>query len=169
MCTSCNGAGFQIKTFGTGYMVQQIRTACQTCGGKGYTLVHRCFQCGGNGSKPSTNDVKIKLPAGVDSGQYLKLDSLGDFRNGEYGDLVIQIEMVNAGGFEKMNNDLIYNLFLNLEEVQKDKFIIPHPDGDLSMDSPRTFDSSRPLRLRGKGYNGGDMYVKLNVKFERPI
>jgi molecular chaperone DnaJ len=169
MCTSCNGAGFQIKTFGTGYMVQQIRTACQTCGGKGYTLVHRCFQCGGNGSKPSTNDVKIKLPAGVDSGQYLKLDSLGDFRNGEYGDLVIQIEMVNAGGFEKMNNDLIYNLFLNLEEVQKDKFIIPHPDGDLSMDAPRTFDSSRPLRLRGKGYNGGDMYVKLNVKFERPI
>jgi len=169
MCTSCNGAGFQIKTFGTGYMVQQIRTACQTCGGKGYTLVHRCFQCGGNGSKPSTNDVKIKLPAGVDSGQYLKLDSLGDFRKGEYGDLVIQIEMVNAGGFEKMNNDLIYNLFLNLEEVQKDKFIIPHPDGDLSMDAPRTFDSSRPLRLRGKGYNGGDMYVKLNVKFERPI
>ena len=169
MCTSCNGAGFQIKTFGTGYMVQQIRTACQTCGGKGYTLVHRCFQCGGNGSKPSTNDVKIKLPAGADSGQYLKLDSLGDFKNGEYGDLVIQIEMVNAGGFEKMNNDLIYNLFLNLEEVQKDKFIIPHPDGDLSMDAPRTFDSSRPLRLRGKGYSGGDMYVKLNVKFERPI
>jgi len=169
MCTSCNGAGFQIKTFGTGYMVQQIRTVCQTCGGKGYTLVHRCFQCGGNGTKPSTNDVKIKLPAGVDSGQYLKLDSLGDFKNGEYGDLVIQIEMVNAGGYEKMNNDLIYNLFLNLEEAQKDKFIIPHPDGDLSMDAPKTFDSSRPLRLRGKGYSGGDMYVKLNVKFERPI
>ena len=77
--------------------------------------------------------------------------------------------MVNSGGYEKMNNDLIYNLYLNLEEVQKDKFIIPHPDGDLSMDAPRTFDSSRPLRLRGKGYSGGDMYVKLNVKFERPI
>jgi len=169
MCTSCNGLGFQIKTFGTGYMVQQIRTACQTCGGRGYTLVHRCFQCSGNGTKQSTNDVKIKLPTGVDSGQYLKLDSLGDFRNGEYGDLVIQIEMVNSGGFEKMNNDLVYNLFLNLEEVQKDKFIIPHPDGDLSMDAPKTFDSSRPLRLRGKGYSGGDMYVKLNVKFERPI
>lgn len=169
MCTSCNGLGFQIKTFGTGYMVQQIRTACQTCGGKGYTLIHKCFQCGGIGTKQSTNDVKIKLPAGVDSGQYLKLDSLGDFRNGEYGDLVVQIEMVNSGGYEKMNNDLIYNLYLNLEEAQKDKFIIPHPDGDLNMDAPKTFDSSRPLRLRGKGYSGGDMYVKLNVKFERPI
>ena len=169
MCTSCNGLGFQIKTFGTGYMVQQIRTACQTCGGKGYTLTHKCFQCGGIGTKKSTNDVKIKLPAGVDSGQYLKLDSLGDFRNGEYGDLVVQIEMVNSDGYEKMNNDLIYNLYLNLEEAQKDKFIIPHPDGNLNMDAPKTFDSSRPLRLKGKGYSGGDMYVKLNVKFERPI
>jgi hypothetical protein len=37
------------------------------------------------------------------------------------------------------------------------------------MGSPRLFDTSRPLRLKGKGYNGGDMYVKLNVKFEKPI
>lgn len=168
-CGTCNGQGFQIKTFGTGYMVQQIRTACPTCAGRGYTLVHRCYQCNGNGTKAATHDVKVKLPKGVDSGQYLKLTNLGDFVNGEYGDLVVQVEMVPSGGFEKLNNDLIYNLFLNLEEVQKDKFIIPHPDGDLSMDAPRTFDSSRPLRLRGKGYSGGDMYVKLNVKFERPI
>ena len=168
-CTGCNGVGFQVKTFGTGYMIQQIRTACTTCGGKGYTLIHKCYQCDGKGTKQSSHSVKIKLPVGVDSGQYLKLENVGDFRNGEYGNLVIQIEMINSGGFEKMNNDLIYNLFLNLEEAQKDKFIIPHPDGDLSMDAPRIFDSSRPLRLRGKGYNGGDMYVKLNVKFVRPI
>ena len=66
-----------------------------------------------------------------------------------------------------MNNDLIYNLYLNLEQVQQDKFSIPHPDGELVMSSPKTFDSSRPLRLKNKGYNGGDMYVKLNLKFER--
>jgi hypothetical protein len=35
------------------------------------------------------------------------------------------------------------------------------------MTAPKIFDSSKPLRLRGKGYPGGDMYVKLNVKFER--
>jgi DnaJ-class molecular chaperone len=77
--------------------------------------------------------------------------------------------MISKDGFEKLNNDLIYNLYLNLEEVQKDKFLIPHPDGTLSMDSPRLFDTSRPLRLKGKGYNGGDMYVKLNVRFEKVI
>jgi hypothetical protein len=56
--------------------------------------------------------VNFKLPKGVDSGQYLKLENFGDFRHGEIGDLVIQIELVEKDGFEKMNNDLIYNLFL---------------------------------------------------------
>lgn len=167
VCRTCNGQGFQIKTFGTGFMMQQIRTACPTCAGRGYTLVHKCHSCDGRGTKQTASEVKIMLPRGVDSGQYLKIEKAGDFRNGEYGDLVIQIEVISKDGFEKMNNDLIYSLFLNLDEVKKDKFIIPHPDGDLSMDAPKLFDTSRPLRLRGKGYNGGDMYVRLNVKFER--
>jgi molecular chaperone DnaJ len=168
-CNTCGGAGFQIKTFGTGFMVQQIRTACGTCGGRGYTLVHRCYHCDGKGVKPQTHEVKVKLPVGVDNGQYLKLGNLGDFKNGEYGDLVVQIELVNQDGYEKMNNDLIYNLFLDLQQIQQDKFTIPHPNGDLVMNALPIFDTSKPLRLKGKGYNGGDMYVKLNVKFNRPI
>ena len=168
-CGTCKGQGFEIKTFGTGFMVQQIRSACNTCGGRGYTLIHKCYGCGGQGVKSSANNINMTLPRGVDSGQFLKVENAGDFKNGEYGDLVIQVELVNKDGYEKMNNDLIYNLYLNLEETQQSKFVIPHPDGNLSMEAPRTFDSSRPLRLRGKGYDGGDMYVKLNVKFERSI
>ncbi len=169
MCGTCKGQGFEIKTYGTGFMVQQIRSACNTCGGKGYTLVHKCYGCGGQGVKSTANNIKITLPRGIDSGQFLKVENAGDFKNGEYGDLVIQVELVNKDGYEKMNDDLIYNLYLNLEETQQEKYVIPHPDGSLSMEAPRVFDSSRPLRLRGKGYNGGDMYVKLNVRFERPV
>jgi molecular chaperone DnaJ len=166
-CTTCNGAGFQIRQFGTGFMVQQVRTQCQTCGGKGYTLIHKCYYCDGRGTKPHSNEVKITLPVGVDSGQYLKLQDHGDYRHGEFGDLIVQIEVVSKDGYEKINNDLIYNLTLNLEEIQKEKFLIPHPDADLNMESPKIFDTSRPLRLKGKGYLGGDMYVRLNVRFER--
>ena len=168
VCGSCNGVGFQIKSFGTGFMAQQIRQACGTCGGRGYTLVHKCHTCNGQGSKSEIGTVNFKLPKGVDSGQYLKLENLGDFKNGEIGDLVVQIEVIEKDGFEKMNNDLIYSLFLNLDEVNQDKLKVPHPDGDLMLNQPKIFDTSKPLRLRGKGYNGGDMYVKLNVRFERP-
>lgn len=169
VCTTCNGSGFQVRQFGTGFMVQQVRTQCQSCAGRGYTLVHKCYYCDGRGSKPTSNDVKITLPVGVDSGQYLKLQDLGDYRNGEFGDLIVQVEVVSQDGYEKINNDLIYTLTLNLEEIQKDKFLIPHPDGDLNMEAPKVFDTSRPLRLKGKGYPGGDMYVRLNVRFERAI
>ena len=169
VCHTCGGAGFQIKSFGTGFMTQQIRTACGSCGGRGYTLIHKCYNCGGNGIKSNTHEISVKLPVGVDNGQYLKLADLGDFKNGEYGDLVIQIEVVPKDGYEKINNDLVYNLFLNLEEVKQDTFTIPHPDGNLMMNALKTFDTSKPLRLRGKGYPGGDMFVKLNVKFDRPI
>jgi len=169
VCVTCNGQGFQIKTFGTGFMVQQIRTACPTCAGRGYTLVHKCYSCDGRGAKQSAGEVKIMLPKGIDSGQYLKIENAGDFKNGEYGDLVIQIEILPKDGFEKINNDLIYNLFLNLEEVKSDKFLVPHPDGELKIDSLKVFDTSRPLRLKSKGYNGGDMYVKLHVKFDKEL
>ena len=169
ICSTCNGHGFQIKSFGTGFMVQQIRTACPTCAGRGYTLVHKCYGCDGRGTKQAAGEVRIMLPKGIDSGQYLKIENAGDFKNGEYGDLVVQIDVVPKDGFEKMNNDLIFNLFLNLDEVRKDKFTVPHPDGELNMDAPKVFDTSKPLRLRGKGYNGGDMYVKLNVKFDREL
>jgi molecular chaperone DnaJ len=168
VCGSCNGIGFQIKTFGTGFMAQQIRQSCGTCGGRGYTLVHKCHTCNGQGGKSEVGTVNFKLPKGVDSGQYLKLENLGDFKNGEIGDLVVQIEVIEKDGFEKMNNDLIYSLFLNLDEVNQDKLKVPHPDGDLMLNQAKIFDTSKPLRLKGKGYNGGDMYVKLNVRFERP-
>jgi len=168
-CNQCNGSGFQVRVFGTGFMVQQIRTACPTCGGKGFTLIHKCNSCDGRGFQSQINEVKIKLPVGVDNGQFLRLDNLGDFRGGEYGDLVIQIELMPKDGFEKMNNDLVYSLYLDLNEIQKDKFIISHPDGDLKVDVPKIVDTSKPLKLRGKGYQGGDMYIKLFLKFERSI
>jgi molecular chaperone DnaJ len=167
ICGSCKGQGFFTKTFGTAFMSQQVRSACPTCGGKGHTLVHKCYGCDGRGTKQSAADLRIRIPKGIDSGQYLKIDKAGDFKNGEYGDLVIQIEVVPKDGFEKFNNDLIYNLFFNLEDLKKEKYSIPHPDGELRIDSPKIFDTSKPLRLRGKGYNGGDMYLKLNVKFEK--
>lgn len=168
-CNICEGTGFLVKTFGTGFMVQQIRTACPNCQGKGYNLISKCYDCAGLGFKSTRNEFKINLPVGIDSGQFVKIPQQGDFKFGGYGDLVLQIEMEFRDGFEKINSDLIYNLNLDLDGIKSDKFKIPHPDGELIVPAPKFFDSSKPLRLRGKGYSGGDMFVKLNVKFERKV
>lgn len=167
ICEICEGSGFVIKTFGTGFMVQQVRTACPQCQGKGYNLISRCYNCQGKGTKSSQNEIRINLPVGVDNGQFVKVPELGDFRGGDYGDLVIQIELEPKDNYEKINNDLVYTLFLDMDGLKSEKYSIPHPDGELSVPAPKVFDTSKPLRLRGKGYSGGDMYVKLHVKFER--
>jgi molecular chaperone DnaJ len=166
-CSGCNGLGYKLKTFGSGFLVQQIRTACEICAGRGYTLVHKCYFCSGNGVRSEAQELNIKIPVGIDNGQFLKMERMGDFVNGEYGDLMLQIELQPKDGYEKINNDLVYNLYLDLNTIQKSTFSIPHPHGELNMTAPKTVDTSKPLRLRGKGYNGGDMYVKLHLKFER--
>lgn len=166
-CGGCNGVGFKIKTFGTGFMVQQVQVACETCGGRGHTLIHRCMLCGGSGVETKQEEVRVKLPVGIDNGQFLKLQGYGDFNSGVMGDLVLQIEVEPTDGFEKMDNDLIYTLFLNLDGLKDGSYNIPHPHGNLNVKAPKVFDTSVPLRLKGKGYNGGDMYVKMHVKFER--
>lgn len=166
-CRTCGGSGAIIKTFGTGFMVQQIRTTCESCAGRGYTLINRCYQCQGKGTKTASQEINIKLPIGIDSGQFIKLQNYGDFNNGIYGDLVVQIDVVPQDNFEKMNNDLIYTLYLDQYTMNLDSYIIPHPNGELNLKAPKKFDTSVPLRLKGKGFNGGDMYVKLQVRFEK--
>jgi DnaJ-class molecular chaperone len=86
---------------------------------------------------------------------------------GEYGDLVLQIQMVKDEFWDKINNDLIYKLFLNYDDIKKDSYLIPHPHGDINVTAPKIFDTSRPLRVRGKGFGGGDMYINLHVRVDR--
>jgi DnaJ-class molecular chaperone len=80
------------------------------------------------------------------------------------------VKLVPQNGFEKINNDLIYNKFFNLEELNRPDFQVPHPSGNLSVKLPIEFNTQVPLRLRGKGYVSnviGDLFVKMNVKFTR--
>jgi hypothetical protein len=52
--------------------------------------------------------------------------------------------------------------------LSKDTLNIAHPQGDLSIKLPKTFDTSKPLRVKSKGYhNRGDLFIKLFVKFDR--
>jgi molecular chaperone DnaJ len=180
-CNTCNGSGGQRKTcdlckgqgyvsvkVGTGMFFQIYKQACNKCAGKGFTLVKRCISCGGEGTSNSLETIDIKLPHGVDDGQFFKLTQKGDYSNGEYGDLLIKVRMEKQNNFEKINNDLTYETFLNLEEIQKDTIEIPHPDGPISIKLPKEFDTSKPLRVKSKGFKNnysGDLYIKLFVKF----
>lgn len=169
-CPTCNGVGYTTVTMGTGLFTQMFRQPCNGCRGEGQIFKTRCHVCNGSTTRSEMESIKIKLPHGVDDGQFFKMQGKGDYSNGVYGNLVIRVKMTSENGFEKSENDLVYNAFLNLDDIKKETFIIPHPDGDISIKLPEDFDTSKPLRVKSKGFksNGtGDLFVKLFVKFRR--
>lgn len=165
-CDTCNGSGFIINRFGSGFFVQQVQTACPSCAGFGQIIIDKCYKCNGIGVKSEMNKVTIEIPKTADNGQFLKMHKLGDFDKYDFGDLVLRINVEPSDGFSKMGNDLVYTHYLTNEEIFAEKYIIPHPNGDLSIKASDVFDTSKPLRIRDKGYPGGDFYVKLEVKFK---
>lgn len=166
-CNMCSGSGVIVQRMGNGMFIQMVQTQCPSCNGQGFSYTRACHSCKGNCGIEKNETIKIKLPHGIDDGQFLRLQGKGDYNNGIYGNLVIRIKVVPENNFEKFGNDLIYNKYLNLDDLKGDSFILPHPSGELSVKFPPVFDTSVPLRVKSKGFNGGELYVKLFVKFTR--
>ena len=114
--------------------------------------------------------LDISLPHGIDNGQFLRLQGMGDFRNGTYGDLVVRIDLRPQDNFDKIGNHLVYNSFLTLDDLKSGNMTVPHPDGELSIKMPKKVDTSIPLRVKSKGFRTdtvGDLMINQYVKFER--
>jgi molecular chaperone DnaJ len=169
-CSTCNGTGQIVQRVGPDMYQQIFRTACPSCRGKGTILKVACIGCGGNGTKPEMKTIKLNLHHGIDDGEFYRLDSAGDYHNGIYGNLLLKMRMVKDNLWEKVNNDLIFTNYVDYEQLKEDEVEVPHPDGKIKVRYPEVFDTSVPLRVRGKGYKRdqvGNLYVKNVVKFRK--
>lgn len=167
-CNACGGQGYTLQRMGTGLFVQVMRQTCGGCNGNGFSYKSTCGTCHGYTTTKTNESVSVKLPHGVDDGQFLRVQGKGDFKDGMYGNLVIKIKITPENNFEKSLDDLIYNAYFDLDSLKQDNVKVPHPLGEISIKLPQEFDTSKPLRVKSKGYNGkGDLYIKLFVKFKR--
>lgn len=169
-CNICGGSGVVVKQVGSGMFVQLMQMACDGCGGTGSKIINPCFLCNGLGHRPEIKNLDISIPHGIDNGQFLRLQGMGDFRNGINGDLVVRIELKPQDNFEKIDNHLVYNAYLNLEDLKSGNITVPHPDGTLNIKMPKKVDTSIPLRVKSKGFRLdtiGDLMIKQFVRFER--
>lgn len=169
-CNGCGGSGVVVRQVGSGAFVQLMQMACDMCKGTGSKITNPCFLCSGLGSKTEMKSLDISLPHGIDNGQFLRLQGMGDFRNGTYGDLVVRIDLRPQDNFDKIGNHLVYNSFLTLDDLKSGNMTVPHPDGELSIKMPRKVDTSIPLRVKSKGFRTdtvGDLMINQYVKFER--
>jgi molecular chaperone DnaJ len=167
-CSTCGGQGVITQQIGTGLFTQIIRQSCGSCGGKGFSYKTTCGTCHGSTTTSNVETITIKLPNGIDEGQFLRVQGKGDYKDGMYGNLVVKVKIVPENNFEKSMDDLIYNAYFDLNSLKQDSVKVPHPLGEISIKLPGEFDTSKPLRVKSKGYHGrGDLYIKLFVKFKR--
>ncbi|MGM0438853.1 MAG: molecular chaperone DnaJ [Patescibacteria group bacterium] len=182
-CPECNGKG-KIKTekrtiFGN---MAQV-TTCPKCKGTGEVPKEKCDNCDGKGWEESIKKVKINIPAGIKSGQTLKVSGEGHAggKGVVPGNLLVDIKVENHDLFDREGNDLYYEADIPFSlAALGGKAEIPtfKEDGTIKkvkVKIPKGSDSGKTIRLSGKGmprlqgYKQGNLYVNLNVRVPEKV
>lgn len=166
-CGTCNGQGSITQRVGNSFFANIVRTTCVSCQGKGFNFKSTCHVCHGDGRNDEFKTIDFKLPHGISDGQFIRAQGMGDYHDGIFGDAILKINIVPQNGFEKSDNDLIFNYEMKIDEFNNESINVPHPKGDLNLKLPEIIDTTKPLRVRGYGFNGSDFYIKLFVKHTR--
>ena len=173
-CFSCRGQGEvqQIKRTIFGTFTRYIR--CPECGGEGRIPEHPCNVCRGEGRIKGEESIEVFIPAGVDSGQVIKITGKGEAgrRGGRAGDLYIRVFVRPHSLFERKGDDLYIDIPISFSQaVLGDEVEVPTPERKkILLKVPQGTQSGKVLRISNKGiphfsgFGRGDLYVKLIVK-----
>ena len=168
-CKQCNGRGEM--SFQQGFFA--ITRPCTSCSGTGQTIASPCPQCSGSGQSRKRSQIAVKIPAGVDSGQRLKLTGEGEAgeRGGPSGDLYVLIQILPHDFFTRDESDVICDVPITFAHAALGAEIeVPTLEGKVKLKIPAGTQSHKILRLKGKGlarlgsYGRGDQLVKVIVE-----
>lgn len=171
-CPNCHGTGTVTSEQNTLFGAFMTRTTCPTCNGKGKTYESTCSKCNGKGKIKENKDLEVKIPAGVDTGNRLRLAGKGDSgsNGGPNGDLYLEFRVKDHPLFERDGNDIYLELPITITEaVLGAKKEIPTLYGNVKLSIPEGSNTGDKHRLKGKGvediHSGskGNMYVVINV------
>ncbi len=171
-CSVCKGAGEVKKTQKTilGAFTQVY--ACDECKGLGEKPAKMCRECHGEGRKTKTEMVEVSIPAGIDSGQTIKLAGLGEsgWRGGRSGDLYITVHVLPDKEFKREGFDVYRSEIITYPvAVLGGEVRVRALDGWLNLAVPPGTKSGEVFRLRGKGIKQldkvgyGDLLVKVEI------
>ena len=171
-CPTCHGNG-QVQMRQGFFAVQQT---CPTCSGRGKIISDPCNACHGHGRKEKTKTLSVKIPAGVDTGDRIRLTGEGEAgENGApAGDLYVQVHVREHDIFQRDGNNLYCEVPLSFTTAALGgELQVPTLDGKVKLKvSPET-QTGRMFRLRGKGVKSvrsgvtGDLMCKVVV--ETPV
>jgi molecular chaperone DnaJ len=171
-CTTCGGVG-QVRMQQGFFSIQQT---CPACKGAGTIITDPCRKCHGRGRVSHTKTLNVKVPAGVDDGDRIRLSGEGEAgRNGgPAGDLYVEIRVTPHKIFDRAGADLSCEVPISFATATLGGEIeLPTLDGHVALKIPAGTQSGRVFRLRGKGVTtvrdprAGDLFAKVAV--ETPV
>ncbi len=171
-CPTCNGQG-QVRVSQGFFSIQQT---CPQCHGTGKIIPEPCATCGGVGRVKKHKTLSVKIPAGVDQDDRIRLSGEGEagLNGGPSGDLYVVVSLKPHAVFQRDNSDLHCEMPISFATAALGGEIeIPTLDGHANIKIPVETQSGQVFRLRGKGIKGvrggghGDLFC--HVAIETPI
>jgi molecular chaperone DnaJ len=171
-CRTCDGAG-QVRVTQGFFSIQQT---CPACRGTGKTIEQPCGSCQGRGRVQKTKTLAVKVPAGVDSGDRIRLTGEGEAgqNGGPPGDLYVEIAVRPHEIFERDGADLSCAVPVAFAVAALGGSIkVPTLGGEVTLKIPAETQSGKVFRLRGKGVKPvrgrepGDLFCRVEV--ETPV
>ncbi|MBM3574043.1 MAG: molecular chaperone DnaJ, partial [Alphaproteobacteria bacterium] len=152
-CSTCAGHG-QVRMQQGFFSVQQT---CPKCHGAGKVIADPCTSCHGAGRVKKQKTLSVKIPAGVDEGDRIRLSGEGEMgvNGGPHGDLYVQMQIKPHPVFEREGDDLHCEMPISFTVAALGGEIdIPTLDGHAKIRIPPETQSGKIFRLRGKGIKG---------------
>jgi len=171
-CPACRGAG-QVRVSQGPFSIAQT---CPRCHGAGKIIPDPCATCGGSGRVKHQKTLSVKVPAGVDEGDRVRLSGEGEpgVNGGPAGDLYVQVHIKPHAVFQRDHDDLHCEMPVSFSAAALGGEIeIPTLDGSARIKVPAETQSGKTFRLRGKGIKGvrshtpGDLFCHVVV--ETPV
>lgn len=168
-CGGCGGRGQVITSRG----IFSIAQTCPQCQGAGRVIDKPCRTCRGGGRRERSTKIKLRIPAGVDSGSRLRSSGNGEagFRGGPSGDLYVVLHVRPHEIFQRDGDDLLCEVPISFVQAALGAEVeVPTLDGRTLVKVPAGTQPGTVFRLKGhgvkniQGYGHGDLHVRINVE-----
>lgn len=177
-CPHCHGSGQLNEEQNTPFGRVVNRRVCHYCDGRGKIVKDKCTTCHGAGKVKKRKKIHIRIPAGVDEGQQIRISGQGEpgENGGPSGDLYVVFQVKSHPFFERDGDDVYCELPLNFSQVALGADIeVPTLHGKVKLKIPAGTQSGTNFRLKGKGiqnvrgYGQGDQHVTVSVQTPKQL
>ncbi|WP_110111394.1 molecular chaperone DnaJ [Bacillus sp. CGMCC 1.16541] len=171
-CSHCQGSGQLNVEQNTPFGRIVNRRVCHYCNGTGKQITEKCNTCHGAGKVTKTKKISVKIPAGVDDGQQLRVSGQGEpgVNGGPAGDLYVVFHVRGHEFFERDGDDIYCEMPLTFAQATLgDEVEIPTLHGKVKLKIPAGTQTGTKFRLKGKGvpnvrgYGQGDQHVIVKI------